>query len=168
MSAQDELPPNWCVLFESYGQHVLFTALSQVVGTFDSHGEAVDAAWMYFGITREELATMRAAVERCAELERLVDDAEHGRATALTVRDAQAERCSKAEAALAKVTAERDALSFSAKAIANAIDAERELCSEDDAARDIPSDPHAAFTEGMFRAYAIARGWERATPTEGE
>jgi len=53
-------------------------------------------------------------------------------------------------------------------AIANAIDAERELCSEDDAARDIPSDPHAALVEGMSRAYAIARDWERDIPTEGE
>lgn len=50
-------------------------------------------------------------------------------------------------AELAKVTAERDALSLNAKAIANAIDAERELCSEDDAARDIPSDPHAEIAD---------------------
>ena len=61
------------------------------------------------------------------------------------------------------------ALSLNAKAIANAIAAEqRTMQFEDDAARDIPSDPYAAFIEGMFRAYAIARDWEHATPTEGD
>ena len=107
MSAQDELPPGWTwaaglPASESRGVHV------SRGGTFAELAASTWEVWEHrSGITREEYATMRAAVERCAELERLVDDAEHGRATALTVRDAQAERCSKAEAALAEALDER-------------------------------------------------------------
>ena len=74
-------------------------------------------------------------------------------------------RIEELEAALNKVTAERDE---APKHIANAIDAERELCSEDDAARELPTEPHEAYVEGMRTAYVIARDWEHATPTEGQ
>ena len=139
MSAQDEFPPGW----------EYTTPSSEAIAWWNARPPkrrrcAEDAWWLWTrvsGITREEYTAMRAAVERCKEL----------------------------EAELARVTVERDTLSapryrdalcFSAQAIANAIDAERELCSEEgDAARDIPSDPHAAFIEGLLRAYAIARDW---------
>jgi len=119
---------------------------------------------------------MRAAVERCAELETALarvtaerDEVQHYRANANDIATLNYKEAEGLRAELAKVTAQRDALSLNAKAIANAIAAEqRTMQFEDDAARDIPSDPHAAFVEGMFRAYAIARDWEHATPTEGD
>jgi hypothetical protein len=68
MSAQEELPPGWTwaaglPVSESRGVHVSRGATS---------AELAASTWEVWehksGITREELATMRAAVERCAEL----------------------------------------------------------------------------------------------------
>jgi hypothetical protein len=148
MSAQDELPPGWKVTEEQWmgitgprDVWVVWNAFdSRCPGAdgiegFFSRDVAVGSAWLSFGITREELATMRAAAERCAELEAELKDlmaaydderknkdaalscahtellradkAEAALATSYSL-EWQTKRADKAETALAKVTAERD------------------------------------------------------------
>jgi hypothetical protein len=72
-------------------------------------------------ITREELATMRAAVERCAELERH----EETWKAELDITAAWQERATKAEAELAKVTVELDEARRMAEIRLNAIESIR-------------------------------------------
>ena len=104
MSARDELPPGWTwaaglPVSESRGVHVSRGGTS---------AELAASTWEVWehrsGITREEYATMRAAVERCAELEVLAD----GRSEAL---DVAIGKINKAEAELAKVAMMLAALS---------------------------------------------------------
>jgi hypothetical protein len=85
---------------------------------------------------------MRAAVERCAELEVLAD----GRSEAL---DVAIGKINKAEAALANVTAERD---------------EARSCAAE--MRDSLHDAQPSVEEGPSEWMPLT--WERATPTEGE
>jgi hypothetical protein len=75
MSARDELPPGW----EWQGR----VAINHATGRHVSRGGSTEGnaalcwdAWRHkSGITREELATMRAAVERCAELDAALEAA---------------------------------------------------------------------------------------------
>jgi len=132
MSAQDELPPGCEVgevddrardKAEAHGAR-WWAMLGHGTMSRVTRGEVVAAAWVQWernaGITREEYTTMRAAAERCAEL----------------------------EAALAKVTAERD----EARRIAGQ-----------------HRDAHESDTERRGGApMRVRHPWERATLTEGE
>lgn len=170
MSARDELPPCECV---GGGDPYVMCRPCR------------DFRHLLVGITREELATMRAAVERCAELEAalaritaerdrvtVVRDEEKAELDALTEWTKRLEgkfqlACSQRNDAgteahglrvqFAKVTAERD------EARANIAELVR------------AGDSLWAWTVGGLRAQAMRDRWtvvankhdERATPTEG-
>jgi len=86
MSAQDELPPGWSITMQDSGAlGELYDAMGFCIRE-GGREPLVQHAWQSFGITREEYTTMLAAV---------------------SVRDLMEARADRAEAALAKVTAER-------------------------------------------------------------
>ncbi len=102
MSAQNELPPGWEYTTAPSNEAVARGPVGLSAWTAaPGHRQCAKDAWRLWsrasGITREELATMRAAVERCAEL----------------------------ETALARVTAERDEARRMAAARLNAIESMR-------------------------------------------
>ncbi len=114
MSAQDELPPG-CTP-DGQGGFEFADVDGGVLHGIEDAGQAWEVFYLFTQITREELTTMRAAVERCREAEGEIKvqghmlntqylEAEDDRAKC----EAWEERATKAEAALAKVTAERDA-----------------------------------------------------------
>ena len=94
MSAQDELPPNWQVehigVRPVHGWRV-FDGSNRCTTGFKSRGDAVAHAWIAHGRTQAEDTTMRAAVERCAELEtalaRVTVELDDARQCAAEIRD---------------------------------------------------------------------------------
>ena len=78
MSAQDELPPGWEYTTAPSNEAVARGPVGLSSWTAaPGRDQCAKDAWRLWsrasGITREELATMRAAVERCAELETALD-----------------------------------------------------------------------------------------------
>jgi hypothetical protein len=80
MSAQDELPPGWEYTTAPSNEAVARGPVGLSAWTAaPGHRQCAKDAWRLWsrasGITREELATMRAAVDRCAELEAALESA---------------------------------------------------------------------------------------------
>ena len=140
MSAQDEFPPGWEYTTPS-SEAIAWNAAPKRRRCAD------DAWWLWTrvsGITREEYTTMRAAAERCKELEAALarvtaerDEVQHYRANANDIATLNYKEAEGLRAELAKVTAQLDEARRMAAVRLNAI-------------------------ESMRRAAL------RATPTEGE
>ena len=160
MSARDELPPCQCI--DHYpGSYLPDECRScRALGTLK--------------ITREEYTTMRAAVERCAELDTALakvtaerDEAQHYRANANDIAALNYKEAEGLRAALAKVTAERDAGRERLLCACTYVDLEHNE-NERDIARllAVPRYELPALLADALNVNWICR--ERATPTEGE
>ena len=158
MSARDELPPGRRAVLGAAHRWELYEPRHDAPIRYAKREDAVAMAWRRFGITREEYATMRAAVERCAELEVLAD----GRSEAL---DVAIGKINKAEAELVSLNA---AWWLAVERCAE-LEAELAKVAMMIAALSVMRDEARRMAEIRLRAIESIRcASMRATPTEGE